>query len=400
MEAHPIPHSGASEGYREGFRHEAIRVCLRVLAPLAVLKIFLLVLVIYSLRLFPLIFSEENYRANFHWPVSAPSEPSRMYRTWDSEHFIYLSEEGYHAGEPSVARFPLWPLCIRVGSFFFGGNHFHSALVLANLLSLLAFVALYHLIRARESEERASAALLVLIAFPGSLFYLFPYGESLFLFIAVVFFLLQERQFRLGAAVCAFLLPLAREAGIFIVLPIAHFLWERRGKGERLDWRDAALMGAPIAGLAAYFLWMHHATGDAFAGLRAQAKILSEAGVAPPLDPGAFVRALLGWKSLHEPHGSLLDRALFLLFLASLPFLWRRDRRFFLYALPLGVVPVISSGFVSFTRHLALAFPIFVLWGDWLSGQSRFAWRVLTAACLAAVQLLLLIRHVNFLWAG
>ncbi len=400
MGAHAITGSNTAEGFGENTGRAAILASLRLLLPLVVLKLFLLALVIYSLRLFPLIFSEENYRANFHWPMNAPSEPSRMYRTWDSEHFIYLSEEGYHAGEPSIAHFPLWPLCIRTGAPLFAGNHFHSALVLANLLSLLALVALHHLIRVREGEGRASAALLVLIAFPGALFYLFPYSESLFLFLAVLFFLLSDRQIWLGAAVCAFLLPLAREVGVFILLPIVHLLVERWRNNGRLGWRDLVLMGAPLAGLAVYFLGMSLATGDAFAGLRARVDLLSERGAAPLLDPAAFVNALLDGHSLHEPHGSLLDRVMFLLFVASLPLRWRKDRRFFWYAVPLGIAPLLGSGFLSMTRHLAPAFPVLVLWGDWLCGESRLAWRVLGAACLAAVQLLLLIRHVNFLWAG
>src|ERR1051326_7158518 len=55
-------------------------------------------------------FDLDNFNAVMQrWPrVGGPVFASH-FATWDSAHYMYLSETGYHAGVESCAFFPLWP---------------------------------------------------------------------------------------------------------------------------------------------------------------------------------------------------------------------------------------------------------------------------------------------------
>jgi hypothetical protein len=101
-------------------------------------------------------------------------------------------------------------------------------MVLGNVFSLAAFVLFYQVVRERFGGANAKWALVLLIAFPGSLFYQFIYSEPLFFLLVMVLWLSLERGRFDWAWPAALMLPLARPVGIVAVLPVAWYLATRR----------------------------------------------------------------------------------------------------------------------------------------------------------------------------
>ncbi len=100
-----------------------------------------------------------------------------------------------------TAFYPLWPFLIRLGSYLFGGSYLIAGLVLANLLSVLGVLVFYYLVFVTRSPREAEAATLLLLAYPGSLFFSFIYSESLFFVLSVLFFaFLHHRRITPAAA--------------------------------------------------------------------------------------------------------------------------------------------------------------------------------------------------------
>ena len=93
---------------------------LRVAGLVIVMKLLLFLTVILSLSLLPPIFDGDNYLKRFHWPTDEEPSQTWMLKTWDSTHYLYLSEEGYAEARGSAAFYPLWPLVIRVFRPLFG----------------------------------------------------------------------------------------------------------------------------------------------------------------------------------------------------------------------------------------------------------------------------------------
>jgi hypothetical protein len=361
-------------------------------------------------------------------PPIGDSGLARHFLTWDAEHYTYLSQMGYAAGVRSCAFYPLWPLVVRGVAPVLGGNHVLTAVVLANVFSLTAWVLFYWLVRRRWGAPAAKWALVFLIAFPGALFFQFNYTEGLFLLLVVGLWWAMEGRRGGWAWLAATLLPLTRGIGVFAALPIGWHLvakhtpggliraasrigWLRKtwwvsgregfasqpgggappapaplpvktagpdcSKSAMKDacpavasWRDFSLLLAPLLGWTAYLGLMWHWTGNPFEGFEAQ-KYWAVHSIRNLIDVPKFVVGLFSPTEWHAFRGSVLDRAVFVLLLYCLPVLWRLDKGLLVWVYVLGVLPAMSGTFTSFTRFASCAFPLFIALGAALSAECR-----------------------------
>ena len=229
---HPLPLRGG-EGRGEGGLGGTVQkrpTCWqesprRILIWLLLFKLGYLLAVFLAVRSWPALDSEVFERVHQHWPRQGGPVFATHFATWDTAHYLYLSEVGYSAGVPSCAFYPLWPLLIRAFAVCTGGNHLVSGLILANLFSLAGWWLFYFLVCKRFGARAATFGLLFLLVFPGSLFFQFPYSESLFFLLLMLLWLGLETDCSFVLLGSAFLLPMTRAIGVFCLVPIAwHFL--------------------------------------------------------------------------------------------------------------------------------------------------------------------------------
>jgi hypothetical protein len=145
---------------------------------------------------------------------------------------------------------------------------------------------------------------------------------------------------------------------------------------------------------------MRTATGNAVAGFAMQDAYNAGRSLGNFLRPLAVLGELVDARAIHGVLYSALDRAVFVFVIATLVPLWRWDRMLFWYTLPMAVVGPLSGSFVSYTRFAAVLFPCHVVVARLLGTERRrpFLWLVL--AVWYAMQWILLVRHINFRWAG
>jgi hypothetical protein len=371
----------------------------RVVALLTVWRALSVGFALLAAKLVP-AFSPRSYWSNFHFPPSAPPGPWIELETWDAQHYLYLAEYGYQPGEPSTAFFPLWPWAIKVVAPVVGGSTLVAGMLLANLLSIAALALLYRFAkRALGDGAAAETTLCATLCYPGALFFGFPYSEALFLLLAVAALDALHRGDWRAAGLAAFLLPLVRGIGIFVGVPMLYALWRDRRAAGRLAWRKAAWLAAPLGGLGCYLAFMYLETGSATSGMRAQGAFISQRAALDLVDLWGLLQDLANVSWGHGFEDSALDRVCFVGFAAALVWLWRADRLLFWYALPLGLLPAMTS-LMSYTRYLVVAFPVFFAAGAVLAPEPRRRVRWLALGALLALQALLVVRHVNFRWAG
>lgn len=359
------------------------------------------------LRIAP--FAAGNYFANFHGALEKAPTFATRWATWDAQHYLFIAEHGYLAGHVSGAFWPLWPLVIRLAAHATGAPALGVALALANLLATAAAIGLWHLIRARIAEgdsRTASWTVAFWLAFPSAFFLALPYSEALFLALAIALFLALDRRRYGWAALAAFALPLARPVGVFILLPLAcharRELRRPRGPQESPAHRPGLtlLLLAPLAGAAAYFAIHLLSTGEALGAFAVRGRFVSGQSLGQLLDVPGFLGAAVAVDALHSVTGSLLDRVVFLLALAALPWIYRRDRILFWYALPMTLVPALSLRFMAFTRFALVLFPLFWAGAATLLQPRRAVLRWSLLALSLGIQLWLYFRHSLNLWAG
>ena len=370
-----------------------------VAVALVLFKLCILLLTSVVVPLFPGLFQTDSYFGNFHWPREAPPTAATAFATWDAQHYLFLATEGYGPGRQSIAFFPLFPWLIRAAATLPGLGPLTGALLLANGLSLAAFLLLFRFV-SRADPDAGVHTLLLLLAFPGALFFHFPYTESLFLFLAVATLFAVTRERWLLAAAAAFALALTRPNGVLIGVALLYAVvaaWRRKRK---IEWQPLLALAAPALGIAAYLLFMRATCGDALAGFEMQNAFNAKRSLGNVVQPLSVLRELI---DVRMPHGvlySLLDRLVFLLVLATLVPLWRTDRLLFWYTLPMALVGPLSGSFVSYTRFAAVLFPCELVLARGLSSERRRPFLWLTIGVWLMAQTVLLLRHVSFRWAG
>jgi hypothetical protein len=359
-----------------------------------------------------------------HWPRDGGAVFASHFATWDGAHYLYLSEEGYGPGVRSNAFYPLYPLLMRWTSALTGGSHLIAGLVLANVFSLVGWVLFYEVARRRFGPEVALWATVFLVLFPGALFYQFVYTEGLFFLLVMLVWMGLERERYGWVFVGAFLLPMTRAIGLFVLLPIAWHLMTRRPLGwmvrlgtdrwdsqPRMEVRgDAAarpvsylalcgLLLAPLAGWMVYLGLMWHWTGNPFDGFAAQRHWATHS-IWNLVDVPKFVMTLFSPTEWHAYRGSILDRCLFIVLLYALPVIWRLGKDQVVWTYVLGILPAMSGMFTSYVRFEAVAFPLFLAVAAFFGRPGR-GWALASALAVSFVlQAWLLWRFLNFQWAG
>lgn len=286
---------------------------------------------------------------------------------FDAQWYIELAQHGYHWGSLGVANtnfMPLYPALIRLFTPLALGSAWLSALLVANVASLLAFVLLWRWARTRWDEKIALRALLLVAVFPFSFFLITPYAESLFLALAVATFILADEGRWEAAAVTAGLSTITRPVGAAVVLALIVMAWQRAGRRQQLQ---SVLAIAPLLLFAGYL------------------------GIAFGHPFGFLTYHSQGWV---PPHGSLLttigeqfhtrltpfdrvDAALAVLFLGSGLFAWKRlGAGYGVYVLAGCLMPLVH-GLVSMDRYVIVLFPAMAIWA---STERRFVGASIFAA--------------------
>jgi hypothetical protein len=314
------------------------------------------------------------------------------FTTWDARQYLDIAAHGYEVGAERNAFYPLWPMCIRGGSLLTGGNDVLSAYVLANVFSLIGLLLFHRLVWERHGLPLANRAMLLLLVYPGSIFFCFPYTEPLFLLLLMLCLDRLSRETVGAAAVAAFLLPLTRPIGIFILPVIAWHLICRR---SRL--RSYSLCIAPVLGYLAYLGIMYHYTGSPFAGYEAQERFPTHPSLGQISDLAGFARSFLSFEWRHTIEHSFIDRVVFVSFLISLYWIIRLDAAYYLYAILAGLIPALSASMASYTRYSALVFPLFIVWAQFARKTRSLPFLLML---FFAVQCVFLLLHVAGRWAG
>ncbi len=322
----------------------------------------------------------------------APGLIEQRFRAFDTDYYLRIAASGYGSKDNDEAFYPLWPLCIRVGSILLNGNALLSAYVLANLFSLGGLLLFHRVVSERQCESVATKATVLLLLYPGSIFFFFPYSESLFLLLLMLCLYCLQRGNYAGVALAAFLIPMARAIGVFI-LPI--LLWELIRKKSPA--RNYAVCATPLLGYLCYFGLMYSYAGDPLAGFAAQLHFPAAPSVARIFDPMGFIESFTTFSWSHDMRYSIIDRGLFVVFLASLFWVIRMDSTYYVYAVFTGLVPALSNVLMSYTRFLSLVFPLFVVaaqltFRTWLFGV------FVTGSATAQVYFFL--RHLSRQWVG
>jgi len=242
--------------------------------------------------------------------------------------------------------------------------------------------------------------LLLMIFYPGALFFQFPYTESLFLFLMTGFLLSLENRNWFMVYLLGLLLPVTRSVGLFLLIPLVWYFWVcLKNEKELGPGMKSLLLTVPLQGFLIYLFCMSMATGNALEAFQVQYHWGTN-NANNLFDLPKFILAFPEIYNWHDYSGSLLDRLVFAYSLPPLFILWRYKRDWFWLAVVLCIFPAMIATYISYVRYLAVAFPVFLGWALMFDSlRSRYSLLTIYLV-LIGLHAVLLWRHINFLWAG
>ncbi len=212
---------------------------------------------------------------------------------WDSGWYLSIAAEGYQyrasGGQQNIAFMPGFPVLMRIGGAFLGVDHdrmradpkgpdrgrlLWSGVIVALVLGWVASIWLFRLARQWLDEPRALAGVVLLQAYPFSLFYGAAYSEALYLASCVGALWFFSRGAWLAAAAWGLAAGMSRPNGFVVSIPLGLLLLQRvyvssrEARDRPRVWRDigAPLLTAAAPGLSmlAFSALIYQMTGNPF----------------------------------------------------------------------------------------------------------------------------------------
>lgn len=340
-----------------------------VIGYISFVKVCIAFLIVIAYTTFP--FNTTYYLPNFIYPRNEALSLKTAFKTWDAQHFLFLSEKGYQHHIDSNAFAPLYPFSL----FLLNGvtkDSFVSGLIASTVYSFVGFYLFFLLVEKWYNTTTAYKSLFFLLCFPTSFFFSLLYSESLFFLCLMLFFFFLSKKKLFLASLMALLIPTVRLVGIFISIPfVSWYIFEYHKLtlytevaviGRKLLRKDSLFLLSPLLGLGLVMSYFFFTTGNAFAQLDAQKQFVSHYSILSFFNPFLVVRSLFHFPlALHGFTNSLLDRVFFLGFLFLLFVMRKRiSLTFFVVSVVFGVLPVLGGSFMSYMRYLAVVFPLYI----------------------------------------
>lgn len=354
----------------------------KVIALAIACKIITFLILFLSASILP--YSKNYYKPNFLYPPHAPHTLLSAFSAWDSQHYMYLIDRGYHPHQLSNAFFPLFPLLGMLVNLLLH-NPFLSGMLVANIASVVGLVYFYMFLRTHFPKLDAYLVIVLFLAFPTAFYLSLIYSEALFLCLLFIFFYFLYQKKYVVAGLVSFLIPLARPMGAFVVIPfLLFYLLDKTKKKQQLRLPSFAQpvvisgnfaflsIGGTVLGVLAYFLFMQITTGNLFDGFVQQDRFVLGLSLQNLLAPFMIVHNFfIPNLSVHSFQTSALDRAFFVFFLCMLPLMYKfLDKTLFSYTILMGITPFLGT-FMAFPRYMLPMFPL-VMTLAWLLQKKEY----------------------------
>lgn len=282
----------------------------------------------------------------------------------DGGHYLLIAQRGY--GLYQQAFFPLYPLLIKVFSFIPVSIEF-VAILISHMAFFVGILLLYKLFK-KHNPSSALWAVLFLLAFPTSFFFVAVYPASILFMFSVTTFYFYDQKKWFWMSVCGLLASATSILGIFLFPAILiDYLLKKKVSLSALF----SICFIPL-GFICYMGFLYINTGDPLYFMRVQPEFGANRQVGKfILFPQVLWRygkiLVTASPNTIEYVVSVFELAVFLLF-SSLTILgiWKKriSVGYIIFAISVLVVPTATGTFSSLPRYVLTAFPLFFMLGS------------------------------------
>jgi len=207
---------------------------------------------------------------------------------FDGEHYLSIAKFGYQIrdGFPQFTFFPLFPLLIKIGSWFT-----HDYLLSGFLVGFISLVMVLNLLPkwfALVTKKDYKLPLWFLLFAPGAVFLAAIYTEVLFIALALgVFYFAEKKKWGLATILTA-LASATRINGVFLIL----FLLFKLFKSNLPKLQRLLYLFLSSSGIIIYCGYLYFKTGNALSWYTSQSAWGKATATSPLVTAGNYLRAV------------------------------------------------------------------------------------------------------------
>ncbi len=299
---------------------------------------------------------------------------------WDGGHFLGIAQYGY-TEKFQYAFFPLYPILIKIVTSL-TNNFLFSAILVSAGSFFLGLHFLYRLILLMFDKKIAERAVVVLVFFPTSFYFLTAYSEGLFFLLTVLTFSFLIARKYFWASIFAGLAATTRLVGVALIFTLIFDVWITGI--SRKNW---IVFLSPL-GLLIYCLFLKNQVGDPFYFFTAELHWQRSLSI-PGLSIWDSIKSLTSHGFLSIDFNVLLD-LLFAIF--GLGFGIRSFRflptflSFFTFIVL--ILPLFTTTLSSIPRFILPIFPIYILLAKIKNQRVTFIYQTISLMLLSAFAIL------------
>ena len=345
--------------------------------------------------------------------MNADNATGHPWVAWDGNHYVTLSELGYapsmdHPRFSLIAFFPALPLAARTLTWFM---HSTTALVvIANLCTVIGFGFLYSWAKQLAGQRIAMLGVLVLLTFPGSVFFSAGLTEGPFFMLSAITMWALSRGKYWPAALAAAIATATRPTGVALALlvPLHYFIYH-----PDLPFFRRAAMFVVLGFFSALggmmyqtFIWQRYKAPDAYFQAQHEWEVADKEKVSAEASEGITrysVKFFLDRAGRPQAWNRILGLALVVIIAVGLFKPGPIPRIFFLVPLFIFLMTYLPNNGLrasSIIRYETAGIPIFLLVAYWLTNIERRSVLMVVLGAQLLVQCFYAIQFSRGYWVG
>lgn len=359
-----------------------------ILSRLVIWRIALILVALFAIQTIP-------FKASFpYWEFLLEPNGHPLLWSWgnfDGVHYLTIAMQGYTA-QYTQAFFPFYPIFIRYLSGIIG-SELISGLTISHLMFFIAVLLLYKLVRIDWGQSSAKRAIIYLMLFPTSYYFVSLYSESLFMALVLGSFYAARRKKWWIAGLLAAIASATRIFGAFLLPALLIEWYVQRGEKKKFAVSELVNSIIPISlslsGLLLYMNYLKNAFSDPFLFISSQPAFGAQRSadklillyqvfwryikMAITVDPKSLLYYTVSLEAL--------SGVLFLVL--SLIALKKTRLSYALFGILAYITPTLTGTLSSMPRYVLILFPCFILLGQVKSLRFQRIWWFFSAILLA-----------------
>lgn len=307
----------------------------------------------------------------------------KSFANWDSGWYLSIAKQGYYFIDQTTNAvfFPLYPLLIRYLGNLTSLDYLLTGLIISQLAIFVGLIYFYKLIKIDYSENIAWLSLIFLLIFPTAIFFTLVYTEALFICLVILaFYYAREKQWPL-VGILGFFIALTKPWGVAILIPLLVEYYDSKKfsflKTDRQIW---FLILMPL-GLLLFMQYLKIKFGSYFVFMSGQKMWHADTAynfftILKNYLANIFIHIS---DNLNYQAAISLD-LIFLIFgfLMSIYIFLKIRKSYGVYTLLTCLIPALSGIFVSMSRYLLVAFPIYIALALWAEKNKLIQFSIYT----------------------